>query len=595
MTTIRLKRLLTQRQLGTALDHLLNQLPDAVRVEDAEGHALLGSAGRPEQRRHPVRLGEETLGYVIGETGAEALAALLSHLAAQELEKKALAQETLDRYKEVNLLYNLSEKINSTLDLKAIADLVLTEAQQLLAYPRPQSATPHYSGTLMLVNTYTQTLETLHSFGEEPINVALPVGRGIAGHVVVSGRPEIVNDVHQDPRFLPGPFPISSLMCAPLKAKDQVLGVICISSTQPVQFTASDLKRLTVLAAQAALAIGNAQLYANKLKEEQIRVSLDRSLGGRYRILRTLGSGGFGQTYLAEDSQQPGTPACVVKQLRPAGNNTQLLEIARRLFDAEAQALAQLGSHDQIPNLLAYFEQDNEFYLVQEFVEGELLRDELYRGQHRNEIEVIHLMREILEILAFVHANQVIHRDIKPENIIRRRRDQRLVLIDFGSVKQVRGDVMVHHTVAIGTRGYAPAEQYAGRPRYSSDLYAVGMIAVQALTGLSPTQLQLQPQNGQVDWRACTTPICPDLAALLDRMLHEQPRFRFPTAQEALEALQALPIAQTAFPNTAVEPRESHHTEIILDPPAEVVDWDKSPVLQGGRWLLDRAREIFHD
>jgi serine/threonine protein kinase len=227
---------------------------------------------------------------------------------------------------------------------------------------------------------------------------------------------------------------------------------------------------------------------------------LGKTLSCRYKIVKHLGGGGFGQAFLAEDLQLPGNPLCVVKQLKPQFTDPVALQIARRLFDSEAQVLYRLGNHDQIPRLLAHFDQEQEFYLVQEFIEGDELKQELPVGKPLPEIQVIALLQEILKILEFVHQQDVIHRDIKPTNLIRRKQDGKIVLIDFGAVKQVSAQTTQLNghtslTIAIGSPGYMPNEQLAGKPQLCSDIYAVGMLGIQALTGLPPTQLLADPKT----------------------------------------------------------------------------------------------------
>lgn len=272
----------------------------------------------------------------------------------------------------------------------------------------------------------------------------------------------------------------------------------------------------------------------------------EKPLGGRYKIISELGAGGFGQTFLAEDMHLPGHPRCVIKQLLPKTSDTNTLAMARRLFDREAQVLYQLGDHDQIPRLLAHFEDNQEFYLAQELIEGEPLTKELASGQRWSEVQVIALLQDILEVLAFVHEQQVIHRDIKPANLIRRQQDGRIVLIDFGAVKQVslqavNPEELTNLTISIGTKGYMPNEQLAGSPRFSSDVYAVGMLAIQALTGVNPKRLGEDPNTGEINWRDRAPQTRPELAAIIDQMVCYDFRDRYPTATEALEALRSLP------------------------------------------------------
>ncbi|HEY9651402.1 MAG TPA: protein kinase, partial [Coleofasciculaceae cyanobacterium] len=168
----------------------------------------------------------------------------------------------------------------------------------------------------------------------------------------------------------------------------------------------------------------------------------DPILGGRYKIINQLAAGGFGQTFLAQDTHLPGEPQCVVKKLKPQTRDAENLLMARRLFDTEAQALYQLGNHSQIPRLLAHFEEEQEFYLVQEFIDGEPLTEELTGSKLWSQTEVIAMLMDILQVLEFVHQQQVIHRDIKPPNLIRRKSDGKIVLIDFGAVKQVSTQIL---------------------------------------------------------------------------------------------------------------------------------------------------------
>jgi serine/threonine protein kinase/Flp pilus assembly protein TadD len=252
----------------------------------------------------------------------------------------------------------------------------------------------------------------------------------------------------------------------------------------------------------------------------------------------------------------PDHPHCVVKQLKPQVTDASSLQTARRLFDTEAKVLYQLGSHDQIPRLMAHFEEDQEFYLVQEFVDGAALSEELVTGQPWPEARVVALLQDILQALAFVHDQHVIHRDIKPPNLMRRRLDGRIVLIDFGAVKQVSTQIVTaksghtNLTISIGTQGYMPNEQLGGNPRFSSDLYAVGMIGIQALTGVHPRHLNEDVKTGEIQWRDAlgrsqgnqrAAQATPELADFLDRMVRYDFRARYTTAGDALAALQALP------------------------------------------------------
>ncbi|MEH1845395.1 MAG: CHASE2 domain-containing serine/threonine-protein kinase [Nostoc sp.] len=269
----------------------------------------------------------------------------------------------------------------------------------------------------------------------------------------------------------------------------------------------------------------------------------DLLLSGRYKISQTLGAGGFGRTYLAEDTQRPGNPICVVKKLMPARQDTRFLQVARRLFNSEAEILESLGKHDQIPELLAYFEDDQEFYLIQQYIEGHTLSEELPPVQNvQNESFVMEMFKQVLEVLEFVHQHRVIHRDLKPTNIIRCAEDNRLVLIDFGAVKLMQppsSEQTELATVAIGTRGYAPPEQFAGHPRLCSDIYALGMIGIQAITGIPPQELHPDPETGNVMWRQ-TAPVSEELAAILDKMVCYHFSDRYQSAAAVLQDLKRI-------------------------------------------------------
>lgn len=267
----------------------------------------------------------------------------------------------------------------------------------------------------------------------------------------------------------------------------------------------------------------------------------EQILAGHYQIIQPLAAGGMGQTFIAKDTHLPGQPQCVVKRLHAAKADSDFLTTIKRLFFSEAETLQKLGKHSQIPQLLAYFEQSAEFYLVQEFIEGHPLTQELPLGQCWSEPQVIQLMEEILNILTFVHDQKVIHRDIKPDNILRRQQDNQLVLIDFGAVKEVRAQQtvisgQVSQTVAIGTPGYMPTEQTRGKPRFSSDLYAVGIIGIQALTGLSPAQLP-EDDEGELVWIG-QADVSSGFAQFLTKMVRYHFKERYQTAGEAIQALQ---------------------------------------------------------
>jgi serine/threonine protein kinase, bacterial len=310
-------------------------------------------------------------------------------------------------------------------------------------------------------------------------------------------------------------------------------------------------------------------------------------LNDRYEIVRVLGSGGMGQTFIAKDTQRPGNPLCVVKQLKTTASDPSFLPAARRMFQSEAEILERLGKqHDRIPQLLASFETEQEFYLVQEFIDGNPLSMEFSLGERWTEPQVVQLLQEVLSILEFVHSQNVIHRDIKPDNIVRRQNGE-LVLIDFGAVKQVRTQQTVvgqrSITVSIGTPGYMPTEQASGKPRFNSDLYALGIVCIQALTGLLPTQL-LEDKDGELIWRD-QAEVSDVLANLLTKMVRHYFRYRYESATDVLQALQQL-TSPTSSTHSKYEAPEGHqrpdysHTQASepgVHQPTIKIDWTPPP------------------
>ena len=268
-----------------------------------------------------------------------------------------------------------------------------------------------------------------------------------------------------------------------------------------------------------------------------------------------MGSGGFGETYLAEDLDIPTTPKpkCVVKHLKPQNQNEALLKIAKGLFNREAEILYRLDKiHNQVPELFAHFEENGEFYLVQEFIDGHDLSKEIIAGSAWGEAEVKKLLRDVLEVLVVIHQQSIIHRDIKPHNIMRRRQDGKIVLIDFGAVKEIKcletnTQGQVTSSILIGTNGYMPNEQANGKPKLSSDVYAVGMLGIQALTGILPQNLPEDPVTGEIIWRDQTN-VSDRFAEMLTNMVRSNFSQRYQTAAEALQALTQSP--PTPSPNS---------------------------------------------
>jgi serine/threonine protein kinase, bacterial len=283
-------------------------------------------------------------------------------------------------------------------------------------------------------------------------------------------------------------------------------------------------------------------------------------LNDRYQIIRTLGSGGFGDTFLAEDTHMPSRRLCVVKRLRPIQANPQVNQLVQDRFQREAAILESLGSgHSQIPKLYAYFYSpaDQQFYLVQEWVEGETLSALIGQQGRLNEVEVRQILIALLPVFDYVHSQGIIHRDVKPDNVIVRRsplvqaklstvqnqlQNQQPVLIDFGAVRETMAagtKTQGHSTsIVIGTPGYMPSEQSVGRPVFSSDLYSLGMTAIYLLTGKRPHDFENNPHTSELIWQADAPATSPELVDILNKSIAFNPRDRYQTAGEFLAVLQ---------------------------------------------------------
>ena len=283
-------------------------------------------------------------------------------------------------------------------------------------------------------------------------------------------------------------------------------------------------------------------------------------LDGRYVPIKLLGRGGFGAAFLARDRRIPGMRSCVVKQFQPAGNlTTNQLQQAQILFEREAEVLSQIGNeHEQIPDLFAFFpvvvqslqagQQDQFFYLVQEYIDGLNLEEELAQKGNFSEAEVLEVLTEILKVLQFVHDKGIIHRDIKPSNIMRRR-DGKLFLLDFGAVKQVTNSPTGNASTGIYSLGFAPPEQMAGGQVFpSTDLYALAVTILTLLTNQEANKL-FDAYTNQWQWRNQAT-VAPQLADILDRMLLAAANQRFQSAQEVLDALVFLSTPPVVIPPT---------------------------------------------
>jgi serine/threonine-protein kinase len=269
-------------------------------------------------------------------------------------------------------------------------------------------------------------------------------------------------------------------------------------------------------------------------------------LQGRYEIIKQLSNaGGFGETLLAIDRHWPSQRQCVIKRFRPKQRlDVETYRIVRERFEREAAVLETLAKTcQQVPKLYAYFNDGQDYYIVQEFIEGRTL-SQIVRGEGPLlETAVKQLLFSLLKTLCEIHTQGIIHRDIKPDNIILRKESNLPVLIDFGAVKEVVTTVVdkfgtpQHSSLVIGTSGYAPTEQAAGRPVFASDLYSLALTMIYALTGLTPLQHQTDPASGALQWRKHADGISAELVCCLDKAIELNYRDRYHSAQAMLEAL----------------------------------------------------------
>ncbi|BAQ63920.1 protein kinase domain-containing protein [Geminocystis sp. NIES-3709] len=309
----------------------------------------------------------------------------------------------------------------------------------------------------------------------------------------------------------------------------------------------SNIKKAGEIDSQTILGTGEniESEESNKLTEGQI-------LRHHYLIATELSSGSFGTTYIAHDLDQPNQPICVVKQFTPQQSSDGTFSKALTLFNQEAETLQKLGNHLEIPRLYAFFEENNNLFLVQEYIEGNTLRDEL--DTPWEEKEVIQLLKDILTPLVFIHQNEIIHRDIKPENLIRRVVDNKIGVIDFGAVKQVLLEEKNKQATVIGTKSYMSPEQYMGTISYSCDIYAVGVIAIEAITGRKiPEGLSSKQYLEEITF------ISDGLKQILLKMTAFSPENRYSSAQEVLDAID-------------IWEKQDDKTPTIINPPTPIIE-----------------------
>ena len=299
-------------------------------------------------------------------------------------------------------------------------------------------------------------------------------------------------------------------------------------------------------------------------------------INNRYRVVRELGRGGFGATFLVEDTQLPSGKYCVLKELLPIDNNEETYTLIKQRFEREAVILEELGSmSSQIPSLYAYFTEATKFYLVQEYFEGETIGQRVMSQGVMSDASVRQWLSGILPVLESVHQKRIVHRDIKPENIILRQRDHQPVLIDFGAVRETMGMQVQPNgestkSIVIGTPGFMPSEQAAGRAVFGSDLYSLGLTAVYALTGKLPQDLPTNPMTGDIEWRRYAPMVSVGLATVIDQSIAPGTQSRFQTSAQMLNALLSTDAPTTGMPGTVMSMPNSGvmPTQVTTAPPS---------------------------
>ncbi|MGB3691486.1 MAG: serine/threonine-protein kinase [Spirulinaceae cyanobacterium] len=259
----------------------------------------------------------------------------------------------------------------------------------------------------------------------------------------------------------------------------------------------------------------------------------------RYRAIQALGQGGFGRTFLAVDQDLPDQPLCVIKQLYLLSHDSGVQQKAIQLFKQEAVQLNQLGQHEQIPSLLAHFEEQQHLYLVQELIEGKTLAQETWQGVKDVEGKVWQFFDDLLPILQYLHTRKVIHRDIKPDNIIRRHNTAQLVLIDFGIARLFTDTALMGGATIVGTAEYMPPEQTKGKVLPASDLYSLGVTCLNLLTKVSPFAMFDVVEDKWL-WQQHLSPqvrLSPHLIKIINKLVEPSLRNRYRCVEEVLEDL----------------------------------------------------------
>ncbi|NJM21097.1 MAG: protein kinase [Richelia sp. SM1_7_0] len=291
-------------------------------------------------------------------------------------------------------------------------------------------------------------------------------------------------------------------------------------------------------------------------------------LNNRYQVIQVLGAGGFGETFLAEDTHLPSRRRCVIKQLKPLVDDPKTYLHIQQRFEREAATLEFLGEgSDQIPNLFAYFSENGLFYLVQEWIQGETLTKVIETEGCLDEKAVKEILLSLLSVLEYVHSKGIIHRDIKPDNIIFRSSNNKPVLIDFGAVKETICNTITSSgnptkSMVIGTPGYMPIEQAVGRAVFATDIYSLGLTAIYLLIGKHPQELETNPQTSEILWENyAPEELSTGFKTVLNQAINPNLGIRFSTASKMLYALQSSDSTTTTTTLPAFKTQNTQNTQ----------------------------------
>lgn len=282
-----------------------------------------------------------------------------------------------------------------------------------------------------------------------------------------------------------------------------------------------------------------------------------------YRIIELINGNLGGRSYLGENTCESNNERYVIKQFMPPSKDPKLLKISHNVLETEAKPLDNLSEQDdRIYNLINFFEENQNFYLVRKYITGNPLDKEILPGQILKTEKVINLLLEILEILVLLHSSGIIHRNLKPANIIRRESDNKLVLTDFGAPQEAVSNI-------VGCSEYMPIEQVHGNPQFNSDIYTLGIIAIEALTGLTASQITAQKNQKntsaeKIIWHPRRYRVNPKLANVINKMVDLNYHNRYQSAKDVLNDLKAINQQQSNFVYQKIKHKISKNSKLTV-------------------------------